>query len=397
MRIKKQRFLSVILVLVLIVSSISALSLEAGATCRLKVKGASLSGVQATDIVSVAKANLGRTGRNLGAVEHWCVDFVISCARKANIDSSVIPDGSCVADFKNALLKAGAKKVKTPQAGDLLFYGTKHVGMMADSKNSYHGNYSGKGSGASFWNSSRVKYLDYKVPADYKRLGATFIRPNYNTNKLTIKYCVNGGKINKEEFTIKSGIICNADGNSYKTVLRFDEKTKGALPTAKMFGMSKKGFQFIGWENASGKVFTSESVNIRASKLEPQIKNKSCILKLKAAWKANKLSVTYNANGGKATGEDYKIDKDGNIIKISTNKIAVNKWVYNEAHKSGLYNASTFSIERKGYKFIGWSTEKKGDVIFDENDATVLPTDLCPDITKNETCAVTMYARWERI
>lgn len=88
-------------------------------------KSYSLTGNKATDLVRVANAQLGKTGKNLGYTENWCADFVTDCARLAK--ASEIPynygsRGSCISLYKYMVNNCGATVVSTPKKGDLVFF-----------------------------------------------------------------------------------------------------------------------------------------------------------------------------------------------------------------------------------------------------------------------------------
>lgn len=398
MKTKTKKLFSVLLSLLLTISSFSGLFIETYASGNLKLKGVkNLTGNQSLDIVSVAQANVSRTGKQVGAYQHWCVDFVSSCARKANISTDIIPDGGNVSYFKQALLATGAKQVSSPKAGDLVFYGPSHVGIMADTVNSYQGNFSGKGSGSAFWNSSKVLYCKYTSCSNYTKYGATFIRPKYKkaANVLSVNYLAGGADVTSKRYCVLSDVICTSDGEAFTEKRTYNKETKDGLRDASSFGLKKAGYTFSGWENSKGKIFSQEDASVLPSQIDERIKKKSCTAKLTAVWQANTLTVHYNANGGKLSSEKYTLDKSkGNILLKGTDKLFAQKWVYNEKKQGGLRNASSFSLKRKGYKFIGWSTKKNGENIFSQSDETLRPTDLCPEITENNA-EITMYAVWE--
>lgn len=108
-------------------------------------------------IVQIAKSEVGTSGspnkytRWLGAISGsydywWCAAFVSWCASQAG-ESSAIPATASVYVLNNSILKAGGKKVSSPQAGDIVIYRRKadnyyaHVGIMENSTTSIEGNY----------------------------------------------------------------------------------------------------------------------------------------------------------------------------------------------------------------------------------------------------------------
>ena len=383
-----------------LLTALTVLLLYAQANCTLKISGAdSLTGNQAMDIVSVAKANLSKTGAQLGATEHWCADFVYNCARKAGISIDVIPESGRVSTFHDALIACGAKTVDTPRAGDLVFYGPSHVAIMADSTYAYNGNFSGKGSGSAFWTSSKVVYCKYKSATNYAQYGATFVRPKYSdkSKTLTVNYKSSETCINSDTYTIISDLICTKDGKAVNDKWTYDLTKQYGLVDYTSFGLSKTGSHFVGWQNKYSTVLGQNDLSLTASVIEPNIKNGSCTTVLTAVWELNVLTVGYNANGGTVDSTKYCLDENtGNILKLKTKEPVGVEWVYNKTKSAGLYNASTFSLKREGYKFTGWSNQPVGGTVIDQNDSTVRPTQLCPDIEKNNA-RVIMYACWEKL
>lgn len=105
------------------------------------------------------------------------------------------------------------------------------------------------------------------------------------------------------------------------------------------------------------------------------------------------LSVRYNGNGGVISSDKYKLSS--NIVYEGSN-VLEQKWVYDKTKENGLYNASTFGLYRKGYTFAGWGTTSSGEKIFDQDDVTLKPSQICPDI-KNGSRTITLYAIWKPI
>ena len=385
----------------LLIIFVCSFCFTAFADCTLKIVGvSSLSGNQADDIVAVAKANLDKTGSQLGATEHWCTDFIYNCARKAGIGEDVIPTTGRVSTLKEKLLALGATEVTTPKAGDIVFYGPSHAALMADSVYAYQGNFNGKGSGSAFWTSSRVVYCKYTSASNYTQYGATFVRPKYKTapaNTLTVKYKAGGASISSQTYKLISDSVCSISNNSaVKDTWTYNKPKKTGLYNAGTFGLYKTGWHFCGWQSPSGNLLGQDDAALLPSQIEPEIKNKSCSVILTALWEPNVLSVRYNANGGNVdSSAKYILDPaTGDIRKKSTNLTVSVDWVYNEPKSSGLYNASTFSLKRSGYKFIGWSNQSEGGEVIHQDDATIRPSDLCPAI-ESGTTSVTMYACWE--
>lgn len=109
-------------------SAISPTSISAHATQSRSSnfsKSYSVSGNNADSLISVANAQLGKTGATLGYTEEWCADFVTDCARLAG--NSGIPynyssRGAARYLYSYMVNNCGASVVGTPQRGDLIFF-----------------------------------------------------------------------------------------------------------------------------------------------------------------------------------------------------------------------------------------------------------------------------------
>lgn len=111
-------------------------------------------------------------------------------------------------------------------------------------------------------------------------------------------------------------------------------------------------------------------------------------------FKTNTVRINYHTNGGTLASDSKYHTVDGKIYNAEDQKVG-EKWEYGKGDDTGLYDASTFKLSRKGYTFIGWSTSKSGGKVFDEDDTSLTANDIYPDIaTKSGT--VTMYAQWKK-
>ena len=141
----------------------------------------SLTGNGATDIVSVASAQLGKTGSELGYSEQWCADFVSDCALLANQSNAIPASGYCPTLRQN-IYDAGGQNVDRyeAQAGDIVFYGNNgadHVEIVYDAYNGNICTYGGNsGSGGSLYSRSVRQH-----PTQTQSI-AYIVRPNYDNN-----------------------------------------------------------------------------------------------------------------------------------------------------------------------------------------------------------------------
>lgn len=183
-----KKLLSIILSVSIIMSVVIALPITSSAADVDKAstgtqsksgnfsKSYSISGIGATDMVNIAKAQNEKTQGSFGYTEAWCADFVSDCASLAG-QSSAIPFNGVVNSMYNAVINAGGKVVGSAQAGDLVFFKSGgsygHVGIATDSSHNISGNiyYCGQ-------SPSRVKILENR----YEGFSSwTYVRPNYKT------------------------------------------------------------------------------------------------------------------------------------------------------------------------------------------------------------------------
>lgn len=149
---------------------------------------------------------------------------------------------------------------------------------------------------------------------------------------------------------------------------------------------TRTGYTFTGWytqQSGGTKVYnttTMESSNVT----------------IYAHWRANILTISYHVGGG-AISSDRFYSSNSIVYSKSDSKVATTIATYNNiVSTAGLYNASTFGLYRTGYTFLGWKVGSNGTTIFDEDDATIKPTDLTSDINTGD-CDITMYAVWEML
>lgn len=115
MKIKKQRIISIFLVMLMLISLIPVGTMTASA----------LTGDQRTDIIDIAKTQIGNTNGSkytFGAGNvSWCAYFIVWCARQANIDSSIIKTTGW-ADADDLGVKYYTRGSYTPKKGDIIIF-----------------------------------------------------------------------------------------------------------------------------------------------------------------------------------------------------------------------------------------------------------------------------------
>lgn len=165
--------------------------------------------------------------------------------------------------------------------------------------------------------------------------------------------------------------------------------TYGVAKNLTANGFTKTGNAFVKWNtkaNGSGTSYTNKQ----------SVKNLSstngATVNLYAQWDPYDLKVYYNANGGALDSDTYYLSSK-NVYKESDSTRYYQSWTYNSTKSNGLVNASTFGMYRTGYRFTKWGTSSSGGTLFDQDDATIKPTDLNSSI-KTGDCTRTLYAQW---
>lgn len=240
------------LVAILLVSLSLALAAPATASA-MQSRSASfntsfkVTGNSAQDMVAVAKAQEERHQEDLGYTEGWCADFVSDCAKALKLGKA-IPFNSMVSSLKDAVLAAGGTQVKTPAAGDLVFFGDAHVGLMTDKVNCISGNMSSP---------SRVRTckVAWVVPGSK----IVYVRPAYVATTYSIAFVANGGKGKMAAQKIERGKAKSLKANTFK----------------------REGYQFVGWntkKNGKGKSYKNAQAVKNLAKAGKTVK-------LYAQWK----------------------------------------------------------------------------------------------------------------
>ena len=185
-------------------------------------------------------------------------------------------------------------------------------------------------------------------------------------------------------YTIKFNGNGNTGGSTASMTM-----TYGVAKNLTANGFTKTGNSFVKWNtkaNGSGTSYTNkQSVKNLTS-------TQGATVNLYAQWDPYDLKVYYNANGGSIDSTKYYLSSK-NVYKESDSTRYYQTWTYNSTKADGLVNASTFGLYRTGYRFTKWGTSTTGGTLFDQNDATVKPTDLNSNI-KTGDCMRTLYAQW---
>ena len=199
----------------------------------------------------------------------------------------------------------------------------------------------------------------------------------WRPNVLTIMYHASGGVINSDKYYTNGSFICDS---SISDVLQVEwEYNNGhadGLYNASTFGLSRLGYDFIGWSSTGVTTFTYTCT------LEETVKEESD--------GDNNRPWCYRAVLNNAT---YYLSFDdtyeaGTVITITST---------DGVFSSNQCSVST-SMQTTDYLqpyILNFDTEVNTDVvIFDQNDASIVPTDITNDI-KYGDCTAVLYAEWK--
>ena len=181
----------------------------------------------------------------------------------------------------------------------------------------------------------------------------------WEANKYTVKFDANGGTgtMNDQQFTYdQEG---NLNNNSF----------------------TREGYTFAGWgETKEDK--TAKYTNGQKIKNLAESGNKT----LYAVWTQNrKYTIIFNANNGTNNTTKQVIDYDKET-KLNKNTF---KEEFTVTYKNDKDNQQNNKTEKVSSTFLGWSTEKDGDVKYSDQ-ANVKAVDM------NNGDSINLYAKWKK-
>ena len=383
-----KKLLSIMLALVMLFSITAGIDFSAFATSK-----------SSSNAINWVKSKVGTAIDYDGYYGSQCVDLILAYYNYLGV--ATVGGNGC--DYATNKLPSGWTRTKggTPKTGDILVYagGTEygHVAIYESNSSLYHQNAGGKVKqeakkytsivaydGGKYWGCIHPNFSGTtpmvttpSVTVDaISKLTHTSVRLNFtakNPSKVTIKRI--GVQIRKKGISSWT--------NSKEENMNSSYTNAASVP--------------MWWDTGAGLEFsTTISPNTVYEYRAYVVYNGTKYYSNTGTFNTGyKLTVNYNVNGGKIGSDTYK--SVSNIIyKTSTNAKFGQTWTYNSPQKDGLYNAKTFGLSREGYKFIGWGTTASGGKIFDQDDTSVLPTNINSNV-KTKDCSTTLYAIWEPI
>ena len=236
-------------------------------------------------------------------------------------------------------------------------------------------------------------------------LTLTSTKPSRNdasVGSYTVTLNANGGSVSSTSltaarttsYTFKGwNTAANGSGTSYASGASYtanaaatlhaqwDSSTTTAAVTLPV--PTRTGYSFKGWATS-----TSASSGITGSYTP------SGNVTLYAIWEANTLFIRYHANGGVVGENEYEFHLNGDGLIYRGDSEFPSYFYFGATYEAGLMNATTFALTREGYVFQGWSYSTDGSsTVFDQDDS-LRPEELCPDLANGST-TITLYAIWQ--
>ena len=351
-----------------------------------------------SEAVNWAVSQCGKSLDYDGSYGAQCVDLILYYYKY--LGKSTVKGNA--KDYATNSLPSGWVRLKsnyTVQPGDIAVfkpnvkgftYEYGHIGIV----------YSGSNSGFTLIDQNSYEYgqkVAKHKESNYKTANMLcIIRPDFKDYVSTFKFNSNGGSGSMSNKSVAYNTSVTLPANSFtKPGYSFSHWNSYRASDGKWYTNEN------GWQTAlaiSSNGYTKKSYgnkwsgNFNNSWLNGKAKDTFTFY---AVWSPNKLTITYNANGGSINSDKYYLNSGSNVYKYETYAALTDTRKYNETNKNGLYDAATFGIYRTGYTFKGWRSYDNGVRVFRDDDSTVTPYDINSSIL-NGNCNTTLYAVWEK-
>ena len=184
---------------------------------------------------------------------------------------------------------------------------------------------------------------EHQVPYNDPYLGIRYRWEEYKYYSCTVTYSIS---VSYEHVKV----TFNANGGSGDN-MSAQTFTPGVWQNLKANRFTRTGYSFKGWATSSyGSVVYSDCQRISITS----------DMTLYAVWEKERLSVTFDANGGGG-------------------KMSAQTFIYGESQK-----LTENRFLRTGYSFMGWATSSSGKVVYSDKESIKITSDM------------TLYAVWEK-
>lgn len=349
-----------------------------------------LNGSGSDDIVSVAAAQLGKTGSQLGYSEQWCADFVSDCAKLANQSSAIPASGYCPT-LRNNIINAGGYYVNknSAQKGDIVFYGNNgadHVEIVYTASNGNISTYGGNsGSGSSLYARSVRQH-----PTQTQSI-AYIVRPNYSAiNKPTNVHL----EKNQNWYDIKDTITLYPHSDGATSYWLSIYKNDNHIVDTQIYGeysfsASQWGYgDYYAWITASNSAGSTDSLGISFSVVG--VPNYSSI-SVSNSWYDLSDIVSISVSPICSKGQVIGIDKNG-TTRIITENCDTTYTVPASQLGVGEYSAYFSVYNGSG----GIDTERVSFSIVDKPKAGAKVTSEKSSYSLNDTVRISVFADYSK-
>ena len=390
--------------------------------------------------------------------EPWCAIFVSWCAREAGIPTSILRNASLACPNRETSNRDNHFGIPyydgeeyTPLQGDLFFTKTfSHVGLVAWVDGEYFYTVEGNSNANGSSNGDRV-VCNRRVIKDYY-----FGVPAYDTTVEPPAAAVITG--DKEEYRVgendtpetvkltwtnpedvasqridiyKKGDLIQSkkvdlDVNAYTLEGLMNDGYLAVVNTVKTDGSTtyscyaidvKEPYQLtMRYHNGGAQMRTDAQYVVTADALTMRAKATSNSTSLRLLTKGMEFTVTEFAGNneikwGKTTYAGvsgyiylnpsnvqrigYYADENGLIHEYRTEEPLQIRWKYGKGSETGLMDPAELGMSREYYTFLGWSTDVRGSVILDCQDAAMTAETVCPEFRYGDR-EVDLYAIWQR-
>lgn len=181
------------------------------------------------------------------------------------------------------------------------------------------------------------------VTGSYTPSGDVTLYATWEANTLIVKYHVNGGTISSSTYSVSSSGIVQSNGEDLSDPWKYGEVYQYGMYNASTFGLSRPGYQFVGWSRSSDgsqTVFDQHDESIRGEIIAPELKSGNATATLYAVWEVN--SVFLDVNGYLDGVVSGNVDNYGTFdVWINGNLVADDRSDFCQAYPIG----TTYKID----------------------------------------------------
>ena len=241
----------------LMVSSFAVVGSAAASETDNFIGGYQLTGDGGADLVAIAMAQEGRTGKDFGYDDQWCAYFISDCARIAGETGAIPPHGTCTYLYQNILNAGGQVTTHDPRPGDICFINwsgesrMRHVEIVYHVENGKVYTIGGNSGSESHYSTRRVKRHD---PIDPGCILA-IVRPNYGVEAALSQPAPSKPAPAPKPVTYQIWFDASDSLNVPKT----QTITKGKSMCLAQEVPIRPGYIFLGWRCSDGNVYAPGS------------------------------------------------------------------------------------------------------------------------------------------